>query len=153
MSLVNASLPRSEEALMVAVMRRDPEHAPIYHRRDLTNDGIPETMCNWFARDVCADLSCPIPNARANDQLAWIGGTLGLLEGWKAGSFLSAKQAASEGKVVVVGWVNPVANHSGHIALMVDGEGHIAQAGRINFNKGTIDKGFGALKVSYYIHP
>lgn len=152
MTIPLASLPRSEEALLLAVMRRDPEHAPLYHRRDLDGDGKPETMCNWFVRDVTADLSAPIPNMRANDMIEWLRGTLARLEGWKAGSLESAKVAAGEGKVVVVGWKNP-AGATGHVALMINSKGEIAQAGRINFNRGTIAQGFGDLKVEFFIHP
>lgn len=152
MSLPNASLPRSEEATLIAIMRRDPEHAPIYHRRDINGDGIPETMCNWFARDFAADMSAPIPNARANDQIEWLRSTLGLLEGWKETNITGAKLAAGEGKVVLVGWFNPK-GHPGHIAVMRNGLGEIAQAGRINFNKGTIEQGFGQLPVQFFIHP
>lgn len=148
----NASFPRSSEATRLAVLRRDPENAPFYHRRDLTGDGIPETMCNWFARDFCADMSCPIPNAKAGDQIKWLGSTLGHLDGWRKAGRIDAAAAAARGEVVLVTWLNPNEKQSSHIAVMVDGDGNIAQAGRTNFNKGTIVKGFGDLPVCFFIH-
>jgi hypothetical protein len=132
-------------------MRRDPENNPFYHRRDLNGDGIPETMCNFFVRDTCNDMSAPIPNMRANDMICWLQSTLGHLEGWRQGSLQTAKVAAGRGEVVIVAWFNEK-GHPGHVALMCDGEGNIAQAGRINFNKGSISKGFGELKVVFLIH-
>lgn len=146
------SLPRSSELLIRAIMARDPEHNPFYFRRDLNGDGIPETMCNFLVRDLCGDLGAAIPNARANDMLAWIDSPLGRLEGWKRASFESAKLAAGRGEVVIVGWVNPK-GHPGHVAIMRDEKGHIAQAGRQNFNSDTITKGFGGLPVVYFTHP
>lgn len=152
--LPNVSLPRSEEAIKLAVMRRDPENNPFYHKRDLNNDGKPETMCNWFARDYCGDMSAPIPNALARDQIDWLKSLLAKHAGWLYPvSHAQAKMAAGEGKVVLVFWRNPNDKESSHIAVMIDGLGHIAQAGRVNFNKGTIGQGFGDKNVEYAIHP
>lgn len=155
MTLPNASFPRSPEAILLAVMRRDPEHSPIYHRRDLNGDGKPETMCNWFARDYCGDMSAPIPNALARDQIDWLKSPLARLDGWVyPASLTQAKLAASEGKVVLVFWRNPNNKESSHIAVMIDGLGHIAQAGRVNFNKGTVGQGFGGVApIEFAIHP
>ena len=66
-----------------------------------------------------------------------------------------AQRMADEGQLVLVGWVNPAG--PGHLAVVVpslDEDGvFIAQAGRVNFTRGTVAQGFGGRVVTYFAHP
>lgn len=126
-----------------------------YTPRDVTGDGINDTWCNLFAQDVCEAMSVMLPrNMRANDLVRWLE-----LESkswdWEAVPAHVAQRMADEGQLALVVWSNPAG--PGHIAVMVPSLGEpdhfCAQAGRINFTRGTVTQGFGGRVVGYFAHP
>lgn len=147
---------RSPSLLEAIVAQHQVETAPRYQRRDVTGDGIPETFCNVFARDVCRALGAPLPEGmRANDLVAWLSGSIVCGTGWEPVTAHIAKAMANEGQVVLAGWFNRNGG-SGHIAVVLPSSGptlEIAQAGRTNFARGPIARGFGDLTPSLFAHP
>lgn len=134
------------------------------------------TYCNIFAMDFCKKMGIPLPEyldwnkdgriddyLNANESISWLNGSYnkggvqtGPQLGWKTVTADQAAQYASEGKVVVAGWTNPVASQPGHMAIVrpesTPGNIQIAQAGGTNFEKGSITKGFGSRNVSYFVY-
>lgn len=134
------------------------------------------TFCNIFVMDFCKKLGVPLPEyldwnmdgriddyLNANEAFQWLKGTYarkgvqtGPELGWKIVSDNKAAQLASQGKVVVAGWQNPKASEPGHLAIIrpesTKGNIQIAQAGWTNFEKGPIEKGFGARTITYFVY-
>lgn len=146
---------RSKELLDGIVAQHQVETAPRYQRRDVTGDSIPETFCNVFARDVCRALGVPLPeNMRANDMVVWLSGSVVCGTGWEPVSAHVAQAMANEGMPALACWFNRNGG-SGHIAVVLpSAEGmEIAQAGRTNFARGALARGFGDLQPSFFVHP
>ena len=148
---------RSSELLEAVVAQFRVEVHPRYARRDITGDGNPETFCNAFARDVCDALHAPLPwGLRANQLVEWLSGPTGRQMEWSGLSEHQARAFADEGCPTVATWFNRNGG-PGHIALVVPSRGEsgvwIAQAGRTNFARGLLSRGFGSLPVTYFAHP
>lgn len=135
-----------------------------------------DTYCNIFAMDFCKKMGIPLPEyldwnkdgriddyLNANESISWLNGSYnkggvqtGPQLGWKTVTADQAAQYASEGKVVVAGWINPDARLPGHMAIVrpesTAGNIQIAQAGGSNFEKGSVTKGFGSRNVSYFVY-
>ena len=126
-----------------------------YTPRDVTGDGINETWCNLFAQDVCEAMGVMLPrNTRANDLVRWLELDSKQWD-WEAVPAHVAQRMADEGQLALVVWHNPAG--PGHIAVLVPSLGEpdyfCAQAGRVNFTRGTVSQGFGCRVVSYFAHP
>ncbi|MDP2271245.1 MAG: hypothetical protein Q8K32_10975 [Archangium sp.] len=147
---------RSTTLLELIVNQHQVETAGRYARRDVTGDGIPETFCNVFARDCCRALGVPLPEGMTANQLVnWLS-TVGRSRGWEQVELHVARAMVDEGQVVVPGWFNRNGG-SGHIAIGKPTHGeagfHIAQAGRTNFARGLLARGFGDLQPTFFAHP
>ena len=147
---------RSAELLETVIAQHQVETAPRYARRDVTGDAIPETFCNVFARDCCRALGVPLPEGlRANGLLEWLAGPEGRKRGWAAVSAHAARGCAGEGLPVVAAWYNRNGG-SGHIAMVLPAPDEpglvIAQAGRTNFARGPLARGFGDLLPTFFAH-
>lgn len=147
---------RSAALLALVVGQFCPELAARYQRRDLNGDGQDETFCNFFTADVSTAMGAPVPQLKANEQVAWLTGEEGKRRGWASISEHAAIGCVGEGMLCVVGWADPAGGH-GHIAVGVpslDGEHlYIAQAGASNFLCRRVTAGFGALPVQFFVHP
>ena len=150
--------PANRSALLLEqiVIQHQVETAPRYQRRDVTGDGVPETFCNVYARDVCRALGVPLPeNMRANDLVAWLSGSVVCGTGWEPATAHVAQAMANEGMPALAGWFNRNGG-SGHIAVVLPSSSptlEIAQAGRTNFARGALARGFGDLSPSFFVHP
>lgn len=148
---------RSAELLELVVAQFRVEMHPRYARRDVTGDGSPETFCNAFARDVMMALHAQLPwGLRANQLMQWLAGDSGREHEWNQVTEHQAQAFAAEGFPVVGCWFNRNGG-PGHIAIVVPSRGEpgtwIAQAGRTNFARGQISRGFGTLPVTFFAHP
>lgn len=136
-----------------------------YARRDVTGDGIDETFCNLLVQDVCEAMSVLVPRGiRANTLIAWLGDQAERRAetGWEVVDEHVAQAMADTGQLVVAGWVNETGG-PGHVAIVIpsledageprSGDVFIAQAGRVNFTRGTLQQGFGGRGVTFYGHP
>lgn len=136
-----------------------------YTKRDI--DGIPgdETTCNLLVQDVCEAMSVLVPRGiRANTLIAWLGeqAERRAETGWEVVDEHVAQAMADTGQLVVAGWVNETGG-PGHVAIVIpsledageprSGDVWIAQAGRVNFTRGTLQQGFGGRGVTFYGHP
>jgi len=134
------------------------------------------TYCNIFAMDFCKKMGVPFPEwldwnkdgkiddyLNANEAISWLDGSYnkggvqtGAQLGWKEISSDQAAQYASQGKVVLAGWTNPIASQPGHLAVVrpesTVGNIQIAQAGGSNFEQGSITKGFGSKTPTYFVY-
>lgn len=157
-------LPRSGTLLHIVVRQFDVER----HVRYRPVDG--KTWCNIFVSDVTAALGAPIPHwvttagrptdhadkdngAReltANKTCDWLL-ELGSKFGWQQiAPRDAAEKRAVAGFPTVACWKNPQPG-SGHIAILVPGG--IAQAGKENFNLGSLERGFGTgREILYFTH-
>lgn len=148
-----ACLPRSKEALRLALASFHVETAEKYRKRDVTGDNVPETFCNIFLRDVLEALSCPIPALLANALVIWFDSELGKASGWRRVDAHQALVLVNEGYPVVAGWSNPRGH--GHVAIgsPSDADGlHVAQAGNINFTCRPVSRGFGLIPYALWAH-
>jgi hypothetical protein len=148
-----AGQPRSKKNLAAVIAYLDPEHAAKYVKRDITKDGIAETFCNQFVADACELLDAPLPkNLLARQQLLWLESPDGAAGRWfRCASAAEAGAHADLGRPVIVGWINPDAKKSSHVAIL-RGPGLIAQAGNRNYNDTPLGNGFGIREVSYHSH-
>lgn len=120
-----------------------------------------ETFCNIFAADVTRALACPVPHwwnrseLTANVMARWLSKEEGKANGWsKASDAGEAIGFASRGFPVVAVWENREGG-PGHIAIVLPSEKaavEIAQAGRVNFARGPLEKGFGNKQVQFFLH-
>jgi len=136
-----------------------------YARRDVTGDGIDETFCNLLVQDVAEAMSVMLPRGvRANALIAWLETEADKPESpWEVVTSHVAQAMADEGQLVIACWSNPQPPAPGHVAIVVPsledagsermGDVFIAQAGRINFTRGTVQQGFGIRGVTYLAHP
>jgi hypothetical protein len=136
-----------------------------YTKRDI--DGIPgdETTCNLLVQDVAEAMSVMLPRGvRANTLIAWLEAEADKPESpWEVVTSHVAQAMADEGQLVIACWSNPQPPAPGHVAIVVPsledagsermGDVFIAQAGRINFTRGTVQQGFGIRGVTYLAHP
>lgn len=117
-----------------------------------------KTFCNFFAQVVTAALQCPIPQALANDQGAWLQTISGRSTGWEeCEDEEEAAEAASKGLPVLVTYYNPTGH--GHVGVGVPNQGtdkglHVAQAGAwcSLYIKASDAKSFGNLPRRYWRH-
>lgn len=134
------------------------------------------TYCNIFTMDFCKKMGVPFPEwldwnkdgkvddyLNANEAISWLNGSYnkggvqtGAQLGWKLVSADEAAKYASEGRVVLAGWTNPVASQPGHLAVVrpesTAGNIQIAQAGGKNFDSGAVTQGFGNRPVTYFVY-
>jgi hypothetical protein len=152
---VNACVPRSPEALCSVVVLLDVERNPVYKRRDVTGDRVPETWCNTFVADATACLGVPVPRLLANDMVRWLDGPAGIANGWGRLTLHRAEVLACHGYPVIIGWENKKGH--GHVALGVPTPAghtglHVAQAGVNNFSSRPVLKGFGLVDFHCWGH-
>jgi hypothetical protein len=127
-----------------------------YRARDLTGDGVKETLCNFYVCDVTRALGCPIPQQRANEIDFWLE-RYGEAHGWwRVGEGLAATLSGI-GAPVVASWRNPKRESPGHVAVLVppprNAQGlWICQAGKENLEFELLAKGFGALQPKLWGH-
>lgn len=118
-----------------------------------------ETYCNIFVSDVTRALACEIPHwwnrqeLTANAMFQWVFSEQGKRNGWSVSK--DPKEAAafaSKGFPVVAAWESR--EGPGHIAIVLPSTAgvEIAQAGRVNFARGPLEKGFGNKPVLYFLH-
>lgn len=141
---------------VLVVAQFAPEHAARYARRDLTGDAKDETFCNFFLRDTSEAMGAPVPQMRANDQVAWLSSEAARQRGWATVSEHAAMGCVSEGMLGVVGWVNRNGG-PGHVAVMLPSlehaDSYVAQAGSRNFLWEPMTHGFGDREVTFFVHP
>ena len=151
------------EHILDAVARVNPEQA-YYQPHDITQDGSPETFCNWFVADTLKllgiELPCydgagdcypPIfPEGRCHPKNATdlnIYFNNGGDGHWDEVSREEAVSLANQGKVVVV-------SMPGHIGLVIPGGHgsvvHIAQAGARCGKDMLLEQGFGHADVQFF---
>lgn len=143
---------RSPEDILAAVAAVNPAGNPTLQRGYL---GQPN-WCNRFAHLVCEELGVPLIwgeyGTRANDQISWLDAGNG---GWlPVATKLQAQELALQGYVVLATYYNLSPGESGHMALVLPYSGavQIAQAGRSNFNRGSLAAGFGQIQPVFYAH-
>lgn len=121
--------------------------------------GRGKTYCNIFSWDVTRALGCEVPHwavskeLTANDTAKWLSSAVGIRHGWESAAEPVARGYAAAGKPALAVWVN--SSGPGHIAVVLPSRGeatYIAQAGAKNFSRGPLADGFGARKVSFYVH-
>lgn len=124
-----------------------------YRKRDITGDGVDETFCNVFARDVLRCLGVRVPRRRANE---W---ALALVTGeplwFEVGPEL-ARACANAGIPTIGIWRNPDVQRPGHVIVIRPTE-HLelrcAQAGRVNFSDGPVQaSGLPPKSYRFYAH-
>lgn len=158
---------RSASAL-VAVIAALNVKSPRYLARDITGDSRPETFCNIFVWDWsrCMGVEIPhwidgqgnptLPGATAQELTAnrvvdWLK-FCGPARGWREVEKVEANRLAALGMPVVAGWKN-LTGGSGHVAPVLPpdkGYTMIAQAGPRNFERGTLEQGFGSRPVTFW---
>ena len=130
------------------------------------------TYCNIFAWDATRAMGAEIPHwldqqgrpsrpgapgaweLGANEINRWLKNQ-GVAAGWRRVSAAEAQAHANSGGPAVASWKNP--GGIGHIGMIRPGEigpggPALAQAGRNNFNNGSVADGFGRRQPEYYIH-
>jgi hypothetical protein len=148
------------------------EKNPRYLRNQ---QGREETYCNIFVWDVTRAMGAEIPHwvdqnsdplrfgegveLEVNEVILWLQ-TRGQTLGWVIVPPERAQELANQGYPVVATWLNP--GGIGHIAVVRPGQYSsslgpaIAQAGRTNFNRGTVAEGFRRVpsdqEIVYYYH-
>lgn len=153
--MIAACLPRSRGVLLAAVDQIDPEHNPELLKHDVTGDGLAETFCNVFVRQLLLLLGLNIPVKLANDLFAWFAGPEAALEGWRKVDHHEAAARAELGFPTIGVWRN-TAGH-GHVVVVVPAIGgtgmHSAQAGARNWNNAPIERaGLLAVAYSFFTH-
>ncbi len=122
-----------------------------YLRHDVTGDNIPETFCNLYAHDVCAEFGAELPHVIASEQINWLH-TIGVKAGWRGVDAVEAKLVADKCGLSLATWFN--AHGHSHIAVLVPAMEfdaiHITQAGVTNFILGPLVAGFGSLPVLFF---
>lgn len=141
--------------------------------------GRQETYCNIFVWDVTSALAAEIPHwvalsdlivpadpdfsgnlaveTTANFLCGWLAGP-GREYGWIPATAATALIYANEGRPAVAMLENQEGH--GHMAMLRPGKAHpqkgipIAQAGRVRFDDGFLNDGFGVAtaRVTYYVH-
>lgn len=159
---------RSAARLVLLVAQERVETNPSYVRRDVTGDGILETWCNLFAANVSARMGAPLPlGKRANELHAWLvaqaaARASGVVVGWEKTDAHTAQAMADQGCLAIAAWANPMRNadgspQSGHIAILMPSLGEsgvwCAQAGKLNFTRELLQRGFGAISPDMFVHP
>ena len=150
-----------DDRLMGVINDLDVENAYRYRPQGRT------TFCNIFATDVIQNCRIAAPdhwmykNAPSTGHTHAVEYTANMLHdwfiehgpkfGWKQVDEEGAKQHAAIGLVSVACWKNPdTRRRPGHIAVFRK-DGLIAQAGFVNFQKGTLKEGFGtASPVNFF---
>jgi hypothetical protein len=154
-----SSTPRDRSAarlvLLVAEERVDTN--PVYTRRDVTGDGVPETWCNLFVTNVARRMGCPLPvGMRANEIVTWLSGADARGAGWEQVPQHVAQRMADEGQLAIPGWFNRNGG-PGHVGVVMPSLGEegvfLAQAGRTNFTRERLERGFGDLQPTFFAHP
>ena len=163
---------QSSNRILDAIFKVNAEH-PYYKARDITDDGIKETFCNWFVADVLDKLDISLPRLDASagsypephpvygfntpfkpfaaEMLFKFfvnenGSTTGK---WKELTTNSAAVSKAQTDHVVVASYGGRPGRQGHIAIVrPDSSGSdvmIAQAGRISSNNLPLTSGFGSV--------
>jgi len=153
--LTSGTALRSPDLLVQVIAQFEVETTPRYAPRN------GKTYCNIFVWDVTRALGCEVPHwwlsteLTANALAGWLA-KVGPIHGWEMAHKKVACAYAKEGKPAIAIWKNPGAG-PGHIAVLVpsrfESETEIAQAGKTNFSRGSLTRGFGARSVTFYVHP
>jgi len=141
-----AAATRTPDDILRAVAKVDPEHNPILQPGYY---GVGTTACNFFIAMVTKELGCPIPQLLANDQADWVAAGN---DGWYPTTKAGAQSAALMGQVAVAMWHNLGGHGHASLVLPYPGAMMIAQAGRTNFNLGTLAQGWGSIQPAFYAH-
>lgn len=160
------TLRRSPFALVKAIEQFKVELAPRYNA-DVTGpagvpDGRAEPWCNLFVYDWLESMCITLPRVegqrmRANAMVRYLSGST---EGWSVAQQSVASQLAARlGWPVVVGWRNPDATRSGHVAALrppPPGQDEsllwVAQAGRVRSSCIPLRQAFRGLPVTFFVH-
>ncbi len=127
------------------------------------------THCNLFVRRVSLRMGAAIPLVLANQQNEWLKEQAalssprasGLEVGWERTDAHTAQAMADQGCLAVASWFNPVKDEQGnfghgHIGILMPSLGEsgvwLAQAGRTNFTRELLQRGFGAIAPDYFVH-
>lgn len=145
------SMLRTPQDILQAVAEVNPAGNPVLQPGQI--NGVPTagiTWCNKFISLVTAKLGVPIPQMLANDQADWLedgnGGWLRVLDAQ------SAQIAALKGQVAVAVWHNLNGHGHSSLVLPISGAVQIAQAGKTNFNQGSLAKGWGSIQPAFFVH-
>lgn len=130
------------------------ENQPRYEKRDVTGDGIDESFCNFFVREVLKALGVSIPRGRCNDLIKFF---MTSSEWERVSEWMARDLSGKAGRPVIAIWKNPDQGRSGHIAIVVPSRNEldrdttfIAQAGISNFIYGRLKDGFGSHTPVFY---
>lgn len=152
---VTVNTTRRSSAIVEAVLELlGVELSERYRKRDITGDGIDETFCNVFARDVLRCLGVKVPRRRANE---WALALLSNMEpGWYEVGPELARACANAGIPVIGIWRNPDVTKSGHVVVVRPSEQlelRCAQAGRVNFSDAPVQaSGLPVKSYRFYAH-
>jgi len=162
---VNAPGERSPEALVQVLEALGVETDPRYRAEG------PRTWCNIANWDATRALGCEVPHwigldgapakvgmgreLNANGSILWLR-AMGPRYGWRKAPEHLARVLAGEGKPVIVAWENK-AGGSGHVAMLLPPAGpgaalEIWQAGKTNFRRAPLVRGFGPRPVEFFAH-
>lgn len=123
------------------------------------------THCNAFAARIAVKMGVPLPLLLANAQHQWLveqaaksaPRASGLPVGWEKVDAHTAQAMADQGCLAVASWANPIEGGHGHIAPLMPSLGEpgvwAAQAGRLNFTRELLQRGFGAISPDFFVHP
>lgn len=148
--VTNGSTDRSPGNLDAVVAQFQVETHPRYR------PGQGSTWCATYVWDVTRALAAEIPHwwirdeLTANLSIGWLA-LQGQSHGWRGVTRDEAIASANIGRPTVVTHRAPGGKH-GHMAIMLPG-GYISQAGETNFQRATLESGFGTLPVEFWTHP
>jgi hypothetical protein len=143
---------RTPQDILDAVAEVDPEGNATLQHGYLGQANWCNRAAALFARALGVPILYGDYGTRANDMIAWLdAGNDGWYPVVNAGD---AQRLAMQGEVVLATYYNLAPGESGHMALVLPlpGTPMIAQAGKWNFNRGTIANGFGAIRPIFYAH-
>lgn len=156
---------RSAARLVLLVAEEHVETNPAFVRHDIDGDGKNETFCNAFAARIAVKMGVPLPLLLANAQHQWLveqaaksaPRASGLPVGWEKVDAHTAQAMADQGCFAVASWANPIEGGHGHIAPLMPSLGEpgvwAAQAGRLNFTRELLQRGFGAIAPDFFVYP
>lgn len=155
----NQSLPRSGFNTLLMLADLKVETNPAWQRRDVNNDGHPDTFCNQALEASLVAQSCPIPKGLlANEQADYFVSQKGRDEGWIEVTQLDLVERMAGDGFVVVGFLK--ATGHGHVVRIVPGADgspglHTWQAGRRNHENKPIRYSWSVQdlpKVRFVVH-
>lgn len=149
------ALMRKPVDILNAVADVDPQYNPVLQPGQINGQPSPgATWCGKAIMLILAKLGLGIPwgeyGTLINTIIEWLDAGN---DGWfPAINAADAQAQALAGKVVLATYYNPGGHGHAAIVLPIAGPMQIAQAGKTNFNQGSLAKGFGNIQPIFYVH-